>query len=139
MKKIKSVEIGSTTGNANTYFGTTITTDGTNLVYYGDLAEVHIPPGAFTISNDYPITNYYPQEKENPKMRGLFDVYIVDPEIDDVAWSKCIIAKDEQSAKLKVVSSATLTKDIDDYDIIVVKLGNVRPKKEVQEVKVVKE
>lgn len=73
-------------------------------------------------------------------MRGLFDVYIVDPENDSVIWEwEGVVAKDEQSAKLKAVSKATLGGDVDDYDIIVVKLGSVRPKKEVQEVKVVKD
>lgn len=73
-------------------------------------------------------------------MRGLFFVYIVDPILDVViSITGPIVAKDSDNARLKAVQAAgeALTKDIDDYDIIVCRLGDVRKKKEVQEVKVV--
>ncbi len=88
-----------------------------------------------------------PKEKEEakPAMRGLYEITVVDPETDSfvliegkVTWKT--IAKDETSAKLKAVSKAVLPKDVDEYDIIVRRLGDVRPKKpEPQLVKVVKE
>ena len=74
--------------------------------------------------------------------RGLFLVYIVDPATDEVVHETgAIVAKDEDNAQLKAVRMAggTLTKDIDDYDIVVVELGDVRDKKTVQEVKVIKD
>jgi len=74
-------------------------------------------------------------------MRGLFVGYVVDPEMDNVVFSTTLpfVAKDEQSAKFKLVQMAgvLIEEDLDDYDIVVFKLGSVRPKKEIQEVKVV--
>jgi len=77
-------------------------------------------------------------------MRGLFEVIIVDGEtgelqkVDGIIRS-LVVAKEEASAKLKIVSKAALVKDVDDYDIIVRRLGDVRPKRQVQEVKLAKE
>ena len=80
-------------------------------------------------------------EPKESNMRGLYLVYIIDPVTDRVvlADEKPIIAKSEENAKLKAVSLAQLSEDVDEYDIIVHKLGNVSPKKEVQEVKVIKD
>lgn len=81
------------------------------------------------------------KEKES-KMRRLFDVFVVDPEEDTIIWSNGdvpIIATNKENASLKAVAKANLQKDIDDYDIVVVCLGgNIRAKKTVQEVKVIK-
>ena len=78
---------------------------------------------------------------EEVKMRGLYFCCIVDPEgAGSVAVGpKLIIAKSEEAAKLKLIKDhAPPGRDLDDLDIICFKLGDVRAKKEVQEVKVVK-
>jgi hypothetical protein len=72
-------------------------------------------------------------------MRGLYQVTVVDPERDMIWDSMQVIAKSEGGAKLKAlrVLDGLDDRDPDDLDIIVVRLGDVRAKREVQEVKVV--
>jgi hypothetical protein len=70
------------------------------------------------------------------RVRGLFLVAVVSPESGAIVASEQIVADSEDNATLKVLRSIDI--DPDDVDIIVVRLGNVRPKKSVQEVKVVK-
>lgn len=79
---------------------------------------------------------------EVKQMRGLFNVHIVDPDKGKVVASCLLmVAKSGSNAKLKAISeiaaTGVLDGDIDDYDIIDVRLGDVRAKKEVQEVKVI--
>ena len=87
---------------------------------------------------------WLPAEEKEKNMRGLFEVIIIDGEtgelqkVDGIIRS-LVVAKDEASAKLKIVSKAALVKDLDEYDIIVKRLGDVRPKREVQEVKIAKD
>jgi len=70
----------------------------------------------------------------------LYDVYIVDPEAEKVIFHKPgVIAKDETLAKMIAFKDCPLEKPIDEYDFICHPLGNVRPKKEMQEVKIIKE
>ena len=76
-------------------------------------------------------------EKERKiDMRYLYEVFIIDPEEDNVLFRGHVIAKDRNGAERKVVAGTELEGDLDDYDFIVNKLGEVRPKKEVQEVKI---
>ena len=80
--------------------------------------------------------------KEAKEMRGLFHVYVVDHGHDQVIAEGHIIADDEAKAKMKALhqwNDAVANYDLDDLDIICVKLGSVRKKKEVQEVKILKE
>ena len=71
-------------------------------------------------------------------MRGLYEVFIVDPKTGKVITIAPLVASDENNAKMKAVARTTLsTDDLDDYDIIARKIGDVRAKKSVQEVKVV--
>lgn len=71
-------------------------------------------------------------EREATSMRGLFVVYIVDPGKDEVTERiGAFIARDEDSAQLKAIQEVGhKLGDIDDLDIIVIKLGSVREKKE---------
>lgn len=75
-------------------------------------------------------------EKKN--MRKLYEVYVIDPEDDSILVREVLVARDKESAKLKVVQRVVFPRDLDEFDFIVVALGDVRAKKEVQEVKVVK-
>lgn len=77
------------------------------------------------------------QRKEND-MRGLFEVFIVDPKADSIVFSIKLVAKDKASAELKAVAKWTFSGDVDDFDIVTVRLGDIRPKKETQKVQVVK-
>ena len=74
-------------------------------------------------------------------MRHLYEVLAVDPEEDALLYSDKMIAKSGSSAKIKALSKAGLGDDVDvdDLDVIIVQLGDVRDKKQVQEVKIVKE
>jgi len=82
------------------------------------------------------------QLEEVREMRGLFHIYVVDYEHDQVVAEGHIIADDEAKAKMKALhqwNDAVANYDLDDLDIICVKLGSVRKKKEIQEVKILKE
>jgi hypothetical protein len=85
--------------------------------------------------------NTVSEKKESKKMRGLFFGFVVDPAADELVYStdKPFVATDEDNAKLKIVQKAAgaLTKEVDDYDIVILRLGKIRDKKEVQEVRVV--
>lgn len=72
-------------------------------------------------------------------MRGLFEVFVVDPTSGEIVFEKRLLAADEAKARLKAAVQAKLDRDVDEYDIIVRKLGDVRAKKQVQEVRVVSE
>lgn len=104
---------------------------------------VQFGSGANSIPLNYPqsqlgyVTPFYPSMppeyqyvKEKPNMRGLFQVYIVDPTAAGIVCKDVCIAQDESSAKLKVAAGcpALKDKDFDDFDFIVVHLGDVRPK-----------
>ncbi len=74
------------------------------------------------------------------EMRGLFEVYVVDPEAGEIVYSEDVIAKDKEMAKLKALQACEVPlDDLDDFDIICNRLGDVRKKKEIAEVRVVKD
>ncbi len=97
--------------------------------------------------------NTYPQtsdeflkslaDERSPKMaRGLYIGFVVDPETDEVVYqADPFVAKDNDSAKMKLVVFANnanptaLKKDADELDFVLLRLGDVRAKKEVQEVR----
>ncbi len=80
------------------------------------------------------------EKEEVRETRGLFDVYVVDPEAGGVVYSGVVIAKDKEMAKLKALQACEiLLDDLDDFDIICNRLGDVRKKKEIAEVRVVKD
>ena len=73
-------------------------------------------------------------------MRHLYEVFVIDPEEDEILFTDTFIAKSGSSAKIKALSKTDLNDiDFDDLDVIVVQLGDVRDKKEIQEVKILKE
>ena len=72
-------------------------------------------------------------------MRGLFIVYLVEYKISKVLRvSEPLVAENEQKAQFKALQMWGDVGDLDDLDIIVQRIGNVRAKKDVQEVKIVK-
>lgn len=75
--------------------------------------------------------------KDNKMSRGLYSVFVVDAQNEEVVFDSYVVAQSYDGAKLRVLKSADLKKDIEEYDIIVLRLGDVRAKKEVQEVKIV--
>lgn len=80
------------------------------------------------------------QQEANP-VRQLFEVFIVDPETEDVRLHMFIIAANESTARLKAwargMRESTLTAidedHIDHFDIIVRLLGSLSPKRSVRE------
>lgn len=92
-----------------------------NLHYHGEFINLQAQP-----------------KRKEPEMRGLFEVYVVNPETSTVVDSVKIVAKSPETAKLKAIQKhGCIAGDLDDYDFIVHKLGDVRAKKMVQEVRVV--
>ena len=74
------------------------------------------------------------------EMRGLFEVFVVDPEEGEIVFGDVVVAKDKEMAKLKVLQACEVPlDDLDDFDIICNRLGDVRKKKEIAEVRVVKD
>lgn len=86
---------------------------------------------------DRPVEKPTVTAKEVKPMRGLFEVFIVNPESGEILGPYRVVANDAAAARLKVVGKhLDLEKvDLDDYDICVLKLGDVRHKKSVQTVK----
>ena len=71
--------------------------------------------------------------------RSLWEVFIVDPKTGAVAF-EFVVAKDENAAKIKGFNaSEDVENDYEDYDVLARIVGPVRPKKEVQKVRVVKD
>lgn len=84
------------------------------------------------------------EHKEEPvNERGLYRVYIVDPETSEVFATGAFVAGSEGSAKIIGFNTACIrrnqaeaeakpSKSPDDYDILVERVGSVRPKKETK-------
>lgn len=79
-------------------------------------------------------------EKEKKMARQLFHVFVVDPE-DEQVLEKLVISKSSEGAKFKALKRCEeeMAKDVDDLDVIVHPVGHIRNKKEIQEVRVVKD
>lgn len=84
-------------------------------------------------------TLYLEKKEVKEEMRGLFYVAIVDYLNDTVLEDGLYIAKDAETARIKALSVFADTYDLDDLDVVCQRLGDIRKKKEIQEVKVVKE
>ena len=118
-----SIEITTTDGSA-TYWGS-----------YQSPIEV-CPLGEWVCASSSAIY----KKEEVREMRGLFDVYVVDPEAGEIVYGDVVIAKDKEMAKLKALQACEVPlDDLDDFDIICNRLGDVRKKKEIAEVRVVKD
>lgn len=74
-------------------------------------------------------------------MRGLYEVWVVDPETEECpVTAERVFANDEVMARMKAIAGITLEKDLEAYDFIVHRVGDVRPKlAKPQEVRIVKE
>ncbi len=79
------------------------------------------------------------EEKERNRMRHLYHVIVVHPKTERIVHEERLVADSESTARMKADLPAGIRKCVDDFDIIVATLGSVRPKQEVQKVKVVKE
>ena len=128
-----TLTISGTAGNTATWINDGYFPSGTWVAWNGDTIY---PPLGFSWAP------FITERKEVKEMRGLFHIYVVDYEHDQVITEGHIIADDEAKAKMKALhcwNDAVANYDLDDLDIICVKLGSVRRKKEVQEVKILKE
>jgi hypothetical protein len=72
-------------------------------------------------------------------VRYLFQVWIVDPKLEGVLNVLTVVAKDRSEALLKAPIPADVRANADDYDFLIEQVGEVRPKRETQKVKVVKD
>lgn len=79
-------------------------------------------------------------ETKESNMRGLFEVFVIDPESGEILLNDLKVAKSAESAKFKALQVQKFEGfDFDDLDVIVRRIGDVQAKKEVQEVRVIKE
>lgn len=83
--------------------------------------------------------SYVDKPKERSNMRALYRIIVVNPKTEEVREPIMVIAKDEAAAKMKALLKQCFSGNIDDYDILAECVGDVRAKKDVQKVKVVKE
>lgn len=68
----------------------------------------------------------YPAEfQEEPNMRALWKVYIVDIDTESTYEAK-VVAMDEAKAKIKAILTLKIDGNVDDYDIFATRIGNVR-------------
>lgn len=131
----------SSSGNTATissdaYYPTTTDNTVWNGDWVGNWKLVQPPEVHFSIYQE-------PKREEVKDMRGLFRVFVVNPEKGEVIYQDLTVAKDKETAKYKVLRLAAKTipladgYDLDDLDIICNRLGDVRKKKEIQEVRMV--
>jgi len=96
-----------------------------------------IVPTSYTISGCVAPKN----NEEVSEMRGLWEVYVVDPEEGEVVYQSVVVARDAKNAEFKVLSRAMQINEgkyeVDDLDVISTRLGNVRDKREISEVRIV--
>ena len=78
-------------------------------------------------------------EIKESNMRGLFIVYVVNGVKGEVInVSGAFVADNAEKAKMHTIRAGWCkNEDLDDLDFVVVRLGDVRPKERVKEVKVV--
>lgn len=77
----------------------------------------------------YPTYYPLPTPREMTSMRALYRVLIVDPQQGEVLVDETLVADDQDKAKLKAVRTGLLSGfDLDDLDIGVLYLMDVRPK-----------
>ncbi len=81
------------------------------------------------------------KNEEVEEMRGLFQVYVVDPEEGELLYQGTAIASSAKNAEFKVLSRVLAIKlgefELDDLDVIVVRLGDVRAVEKIAKVQVV--
>ena len=83
------------------------------------------------------IDSIYQKKEEN--MRGLYRITVVNPKTEGITEYLPVVARDRGNAILKTNLPETIRQNIDDFDILVEHVGDVRAKKDVQKVRVVKE
>ena len=77
-------------------------------------------------------------KKEREKnMRHLYHIYIVDPKTGTLVLDVKRVATDETQAILKANIPDKIRDNLEDYDLIIRLIGDVRTKTETQKVKVV--
>jgi hypothetical protein len=76
--------------------------------------------------------------REEKNMRKLYEVFVVDPEIEEIKHC-LVIAKSASGAKHKAMRTLGLTKDYDDYDMEADEVMTLRKEKEVQSVRIVRD
>jgi hypothetical protein len=74
------------------------------------------------------------QSSESPNLLGCRSWFKI-----DLAQSLLVVARDRSEALLKADIPANVRANADDYDFCIEEVGEVRPKRETQKVKVVKD
>lgn len=79
------------------------------------------------------------KKKKEENMRGLYEIHAVNPKTEEIIGPILVVAKDEQGAILKADLPQEVRSNSEQYDILIECVGDVRVKKDVQKVEVVKE
>lgn len=118
--------------------------------WYGVGEPVSAPPFTYPEMNKLRLRPTAPQPTTlqkgrirfmaNNSARGLFEVYVIDPDKEAIIHHAVLVADGEENAKLRALLAAKLSaEDLDRYDVVVTVLGGVRAKRRPQEVKIIKE
>lgn len=84
------------------------------------------------------VSGYVMDQERRNNMRGLYRITVVNPKTEEIGEPLMVIAKDEAGAMVKAALQGAIKGKVEDYDIIVDRLGDVRAKKDVQRVRMVK-
>ena len=68
----------------------------------------------------------YVNKEEN--MRGLYRIIVVNPKTEDIGQPILVIAQNETNATVKAALRGVIRGKVEDYDILVDRLGDVRAK-----------
>jgi len=77
------------------------------------------------------------EPERDKNMRRLYRITVVNPKTEEVGDPVLIIAKDEPAAMVKAAVLGAIKGKVENYDICIEIVGDVRAKKETQKVKVV--
>jgi hypothetical protein len=72
------------------------------------------------------------RNSEEPKMRKLYQVFIIDLRTDEIEEFQCI-ATSERSAELKAIAAQGIIDEVDNYQIVVRALANVAERIEIDD------
>lgn len=104
----------------------------------GDWYYAYPEPQKSEVTVHYDL-HYDAPKKEVKDMRSLYHVVVVNYKTDEILEDGLVIAENAEKARIKAAAPFVNGYDLDDLDVICNKLGDVRKKKEVQKVQVVKE
>ena len=125
-------DVGSWNNGGTTYYPTTYVSNVSDPEWHYWGTPVYPNTTTVVVRNE--------NKKEEEKMDGLFRVIVVEYKTKKIIGDNLVIASEESNAKIIGLNMAKADLDaLNDYDVIVQRLGSVRQKQKVKKVKVVTE